>query len=380
MPNAPSSTDPWSTGPPLDVLLREEPYRFTFFQAARILERLFPARPPVGADADPKEETVRFRAHLSLDFPASDIQRIEELGADRPWTMTVAFLGLTGPSGALPRFYTELLMERVRQKDRALRDFLDLFNHRLLSLFYRAWQKNRFWVSYERAEIVRRGYRDDPARLRAFTLETRPRVDLFSQSLLDLAGFGLPALRYRASDRRRLSPRTRVADTTLRYYAGLLALQPRSAIGLEGILEDYFGTRVQVVQFVGQWLLLDEENQSQLIEGGNTRLGSTAIAGQRFWDRQSRFRIRLGPLGWRHFQEYLPSGPAYQTLGDLVRLYAGPALDVDLQPVLKAEEVPECQLSEATEAGPRLGWNTWLRGAAFTRDADDAILTLAASF
>ena len=149
----------------------------------------------------------------------------------------------------------------------------------------------------------------------AFTIETRPRVDLVSQSLLDLSGLGLPTLRYRASDRRSLRPRTRVADTTLRYYAGLLALQPRSATGLEGILTDYFAVPVQIIQFVGQWLLLDEDNQTQLVEGGNTRLGSTAIAGQRFWDRQSRFRIRLGPLDWRQFQEYLPSGSGIPTAG-----------------------------------------------------------------
>jgi len=380
MQKALPNDDPWSRQPPLELFLREQPYRFNFFQTVRILERLFPARRSVGGDANPEEEVVRFRAHLSLVFPASDIQAIEEGGEDRPWSMTLAFLGLTGPSGALPRFYTEVLLERVRQKDRTLREFLDLFNHRLISLFFRAWQKYRFWVSYERAEVMSRSYRDDPARCRAFTMEARPRVDLFSQCLLDLPGLGTPTLRYRASERRALHPRTHVPDTALRCYAGLLAMQQRSAAGLEGMLEDYFAVPARIGQFVGQWLLLDEEQQSQLVDGGNTRLGFTAMAGQRFWDRQSRFRIRMGPLSWEQFQQYLPTGSAYPLLGDLARLYAGPTFDIDLQLVLKAEAVPWCQLRRDPDGGPRLGWNTWLRGSAFTKDADDAILTLEGSF
>ena len=291
--------------------------------------------------------------------------------------MTVAFMGLTGPSGALPRHYTELVIDRLRHKDRTLRDFLDLFNHRLIALFYRAWQKNRFWIGYERADMIRERYRDDPSQYRAFVTEIRPRGDLFSQCLLDLSGMGPPALRYRSSVRTELRPRTTVADLTMRFYAGLLAQQHRSAIGLEGILQDFFDVPMHVIQFVGQWLLLEEANQTQMVERGNTQLGVTAMAGQRFWDVQGRFRIRVGPLTYAQFQDFLPSGTAYRKLGDLARLYAGLAMDIDTQLVLKAEEVPWCQLSPA--AGPRLGWNTWVRCSGLARDADDAILTLEGS-
>ena len=41
-------------------------------------------------------------------------------------------------------------------------------------------------------------------------------------------------------------------------YAGLLAQRPRSASALAGLLQDYFGVPVTVMQFVGQWLPLCE--------------------------------------------------------------------------------------------------------------------------
>ncbi|HEX3724748.1 MAG TPA: type VI secretion system baseplate subunit TssG, partial [Pirellulales bacterium] len=117
-------------GPPaLEAQLRAEPYRFGFFQAVRILDRLLTGRKSVGHDAPPAAEVARFHAHLSMTFPPSELVDLAlPADNDKPADITVAFLGLTGPSGALPRFYTELLLERDRAKDPTFRKFLDLFN------------------------------------------------------------------------------------------------------------------------------------------------------------------------------------------------------------------------------------------------------------
>ena len=185
--------------PALATQLVNEPYRFNFFQAVRILERLRAGK-PVGHDGPPGDECVRFRSHLSLDFPASAIQLLNVPADHRlPPAMTVTFMGLTGPSGALPRFYTEFLLERRRHKDPVLREFLDLFNHRLISLFYRAWERNRFYLGFERAERMHAELRDEPRRQRAFVIRGREQVDRFSQVLLDLGGFGFAATRWRAT-------------------------------------------------------------------------------------------------------------------------------------------------------------------------------------
>jgi type VI secretion system protein ImpH len=336
------------TDSPLEEILFEEGYRFEFFQAVRVLERLYPDRQPVGRDANPSREVVRFHSHVSLNFPPSAIYEIVPTeGGSGPAQMTIAFMGLTGPLGVLPRHYTELLLERVRHKDEALRDFLDLFNHRVISLFYRAWEKYRFPIEYERAISTGKG--DDP----------------FSLYLFDLVGMGTKGLRGRLE----------VEDAALLFYAGLLAQHPHSASALEGLLKDYFGVSAEVTQFIGQWLPLSEANRSRLSPGeANNALGMNTVAGSRVWDQQARFKLRLGPLTFAQFCQFLPSGSAFRPLVGLTRFYAGEECDFDVQLILKAAEVPACHLGKTGEDAPRLGWSTWLKSGEFTCDAEDAML------
>src|SRR5262245_47148317 len=203
------ATEGRRTDPSVEEELLEEGYRFDFFEAVRVLERLYPHRQAVGHEALPSDEVVRFHTRLSLAFPPSMIHEVTEPdGGTQPLDMTVAFMGLTGPLGVLPRHYTGLLLERVRRKDHTLRDFFDLFNHRLISLFYRAWEKYRFPIAYERAVANRAPYDD------------------FSLTLFDLISMGTKGLRGKLE----------VGDEALLFYAGLLAQHPHSASALTGLL------------------------------------------------------------------------------------------------------------------------------------------------
>jgi type VI secretion system protein ImpH len=337
--------------------LIEEPYAFDFFQAVALLRAI--AGDAVGPL--PAPGTVRFAGHPSLTFPASAIHDLA-VRADHPPRMTVTFLGLTGPSGVLPRHYTEMLLRIERDvrgpEKRALRDWLDLFNHRVTALFYAAWEKYRFRLAYARGEADR-----DPP-------------DPFTQALLSLIGLGTPGLRNRltvpAAD-----THARVDDLGLLPFSGLLAARHRSAWGLEVLLGAYFLVPVAVEQFRGQWLLLDELSQTRLgTEGGNGTLGTDAVAGDRVWDIQGKFRVRLGPLRYIQFLSLLPDPAdgrsAFALLAELVRLYAGPEFDFDVQLVLAAEHVPACALDDHT-AGPRLGWSCWLLSAPLGTEADDPV-------
>ena len=351
----------------IDRLL-EESYRFDFFQAVRILERAAAraaeSRPagagqPVGEDSAPRQEAVRFRAQVGLAFPASPVARVERPAAEdasaaapggRPWEMLVTFLGLIGPHGVLPEHYTSLVIERVRFKDYTLRDFLDMFQHRTVSLFFRAWEKYRFPIGYEKSQSLARG------------------EDRFTRSLYCLVGLGPTALRRRS----------RYDDEALLYYAGLFAQRPPSAVSLETLLADYFAVPVALRQFQGQWLALSQEDRSLLpaahdLRGQNNRLGGNVVIGERVWDVQSKFRIRLGPLEYARFRQFLPSGPSLPTLGQLVRTYVGPQWDFEVQPVVRAAEAPWCRLGGDRQDPSRLGWNTWLRNRPLSRDADDAV-------
>lgn len=320
--------------------LLSEPYRFEFFQAVRLLERVYPGRKPVGRHADPGEEVVRFGAHNSLSFPPSEVFDIRPPSDDevaRQARMTVTFMGLTGPLGTLPRHYTTMLSEPGRKREvAALGEFFDIFTHRFVSLFYRAWEKYRFPVAYERGQ-----------------------GDEFSTYLYCLIGLGTAGLRGRLD----------FTDEVLLYYAGLLAQRPRSATALEAILGDYFGVPVRVEQFTGQTFLMNP-NALTSLGGFNTQLGVSTVLWQEVFDPQARFRVVVGPLDFPTFQTFLPSGKAYTEMVEITRFFAGDDLGFEVQPLLQRDAVPWCALG--TDQGLRLGWSMWMK----TREwADDDPLT-----
>jgi type VI secretion system protein ImpH len=328
----------------LKEALFAEPYRFDFFQAIRLLELIYPERKPVGSSASPKDEAVRLRAHVSLAFPPSAIQELEPpLNGDRPARLTAAFMGLTGPLGVLPRHYTELMIELARRRDNALRDFFDLFNHRLISLFHRAWEKYRFPVTFERTVHQHGGY------------------DPFSIHLFDFVGMGTAGLRGRLE----------FGDEALLFYAGLLGQRPHSASALGSMLADYLAVAADVVQFVGQWLEITPENRTRLGSANNV-LGASAVAGSRIWDQQARFKLRLGPLSFAEFSRFLPDGDLYRSLVQMTRYASGQEFDFDIQLVLKAAEVPWCRLNDGRA---RLGFSSWLKIGEFERDADQVVFS-----
>lgn len=390
---APAPVDSLGTfdEPTLAETLWAEPYRFQYFAALRVLARLSELN--AGDDDEPPGAlaAIRFRVHQSLTFPASEIWDVRRLADTSQTEMTVCFFGLTGPQGALPRPYTEHVMQRVRKGDHSLRDFLDMFNHRLLTLFARAGEKYRFYYAYEAAAAQERARRrQGPHKLRGFLLEQRAQLDLFSQLLLDLGGMGTPLLRYKNSDRTAPVPRLDVPDATLRYYSGHLTQRHHCAVSLARMLADYFCVPAEILSFVGQWLQLPREHQTCLqrrslgtltasdkppAEGtcNDPRLGQNTVVGARVWEVQGRFRVRLGPLKFAEFQHFLPVGEKYRQLAHLVRLYVGATFDFDVQPVLIGSEVPWCQLGAKGARAPRLGWTTWLRNREFKRPVSDAI-------
>jgi type VI secretion system protein ImpH len=335
---------PNSANAELAEILRREPCTFAFFQAVRLLERLAPGRKTVGRFVKPSTEVARFGVHPSLNFPASEIQSIQQRSGEPPF-VEVNFMGLSGPLGVLPHAYTELVRERIRQKDTTLRDFLDIFHHRIISLFYQAWEKYRFAIAYERDER-----------------------DRFSHHLLDLIGLGTPGLENRQD----------VADDSLLYYCGLLSMNTRSAAALEQVLAGYFEVDVAIDQFVGAWYPMDLENQCHIGEetGPSEQLGWGAIAGDEIWDLQSRIRIRLGPLSLAQYQEFLPGQNAWLELRALARFFTRGEFDIEVQLVLDRKDVPPCELGEETAGAPQLGWSTWVKSTPMNRDPDDTILLL----
>jgi type VI secretion system protein ImpH len=382
------------SGAAVSAQLFREPWRFEFFQAVRLLEWIAweraaageAPRAPVGHDERLQQECVRFRVPPTRGFPSSEIASLVQAAPDAPPEMEVSFLGLIGPSGVLPQHYTELVNQRLRRyKDTALRDFLDLFHHRAVSLFYRAWEKYRFPVVYERR-----------ARSKQPVKREQEHLD-FTWHLHCLVGQGTAGLRGRLE----------VDDEAFLYYAGHFAHRPRSVVVLETMLADFFGVPVQIHQFQGQWLYLRELDQTRMPSPGlpfglNARLGLDTIVGDRVWNVESKFRVRLGPVGYQEFHDLMPGAippvlskggegangfPAADVQGaaqaprrglrslcQFIRRYVGRELDFDVQVILKKEEVPASRLG-AADTPTCLGWNSWVISRPPEQDATDAVFT-----
>lgn len=349
--------------------LREEPHRFDFFQAVHLLERLAAAASeqplagcPVGGALPPEAETVRFRAHQSATFqPAAVVQyrdRRDATAGRKAQTaeLVVSFLGLTGSSGALPLHYSSLVLERrhARYRDYTLQEFFDLVNHRTIAFFYRIWEKYRFPVPYERAHRKR----------------SSDAVDLFTDVMFCLTGLGTPKLRNRMV----------VDDEVVIYYSGLFAQKPRTMVSLRQLLVDYFELPIEVEQFVPQWLELSPDNRSSLPSpaepnGRNMGFGRGMVLGARVLNVEHKIRLRVGPLSYAQFLDFLPPGTALKPLSQLARLYVGPQYDVEVQLVLKAAEVP-CAMLDEENPSAAVGWNTWIQLDGATEDSEDVVFTV----
>jgi len=335
------------------LLDEDEAPRFEFLQAVRLLELVHRRRaeasraagetPPDRAIAGSElSSAVRFSSRVSLGFPASDLASVREPEEEGgPFRVSVDFMGLAGLTGPLPRPLTELVIERSARGDVAARAFLDVFNHRLVELMYAARKKHR------------------PALATGGPESTR-----ISAALFALVGLGTRGLRGRMQARG-------VPDRALLTYAGLLSQRPRSMLGLETLLEDYFGVRVRGHQFRGKWLALEPDDVTRIGASGRSRaLGRDAVLGSRMWDQQAAFELEVGPLDDARLRDFLPTGTAYLPLCELVRFWVGVDLEFTLRLVVEKSAVPATKLG----SGSRLGWTSWLK----TRElpADDRQLVL----
>ena len=306
----------------MESLLREG-FRFSFFQAVRLLQHAAPGASPVGYQGPVEREAVRFRPVLDLAFAPSDVSAVRRVpGPDGVPRFEVAttFLSLYGAVSPLPSYFTEELL--AQDEESLQQEFLDLFHHRAISLFYRVWEKYRYTSRF-----------------------APDGSDYFSSRFQMLLGLDRLPAGHHASAVRLLG------------LAGLLTQVPRSSATLRALLSDYFdGVPVEVESCVGRWLPIPEDQRNRLA-GVNTTLGRDLSLGGRVYDRSCTFRISLGPLGLADFMAFLPCGDRMPELRELADLMNGDGLDYEVELRLRTEEVPPLQLS-----GPsaRLGWSSWL--------------------
>ena len=319
--------------------LAAEPYRYGFNALLRLIECLYPDRPRLGESQKPVEDPIRIGQAPAAPFDPASLTEFKPATQERPHHLAVRCFGSWGPNGPLPLHLTEYAQKRMDQhNDPTLVRFLDIFHHRMLSLFYRAWANNEPTVSFD-----------------------RPQADRFSGYVGAFAGIGMASLRRRDE----------IADLSKLHYSGRLSAQTKSAEGLQDILNDYFQMPVRILSFVGEWLTIPYRHVCRLgRDSSNGTLGRTTVLGLRVWGCQHKFRIIVGPLGMDAFESFLPAGNRIKRLVAMVRNYIGDELAWDLQLVMLRDEVPAVRLSGRC----RLGWTTWLGERKTADHADDLIL------
>jgi type VI secretion system protein ImpH len=311
------------------------PETFGFFQTLRRIESAHRDRPRLGASHRPSQEAVRLGQEPSLVFAPATLAALEPAARMRPPRLISRFLGLFGPNGPLPLHLTEYARDRLRNlRDPTFVRFADLFHHRMLSLFFRAWAASQPAVNYD-----------------------RPETDRFALYVGALFGIGMPSLRRRDA----------MPDLAKLHFAGHLAAQTRHPDGLQAIISAFFTMRANIREFVGEWMYLPTETYSILGSPETCGLGVSATVGARVWGCHQKFRVIAGPMSFSDYRRLLPGGSSLARLVAIIRNYLGNALSWDVNLVLRRDEVPELRLGQLGQ----LGWTTWLGHRTKPTDADD---------
>jgi type VI secretion system protein ImpH len=313
--------------------LTARPEDFEFFQALRLLEQ-------VALSQSEDASAIEFSGNSNLSFPGNSVSKIAPAEEDgrKTWRAEVKLFGLTGTAGVLPYHYSELVQQRLRLRDRGLKSFLDLFNSRLIHLFYKAWRKYRLPFAYEYHKLAGKNGEDS-----------------FTRTISSLAGLGTPSLKNDLP----------INNDSLLGLSGILSRPVRPAIAVEQALQYYFGLPIAIKQFRGQWLDIPEDTQSKLPGGElplgmNCELGRNAILGSHGWQIQSKFSVLIKNITYQQLMDLQPGGQKLRQLKELTRLLTRDEFDFDIVITTDAVSIPELRLDNDNSKPPLLGWNTAL--------------------
>ncbi len=301
--------------------IETEPWNFDLLSILRLMERQERHKPRIGDSAARDEEVVLLGQEPYLEFPASNLSRFDR-DAKLRIRIFSRFLGMLGPQGALPLQTTVEARQWNEARDEAFTSFIDIFNHRFISLFFRAWADARPAAQHD-----------------------RPDNDRFIAYIGSAAGIGTAPFRNRDS----------IADVAKLAVAGLLAPAAKSASRIESMIAHFFGVKTDVEQLVGSWLPLGSDECTTL-GGRNAALGQDAMLGSAVYSVMDKFRIRIHTDSLAQFETFLPAGRNCRQMADLIYFYLGELLDYDVQLL-----IPEAEIRPAAAGSfGRLGWTTWM--------------------
>ncbi|MBD2813771.1 type VI secretion system baseplate subunit TssG [Xenorhabdus sp. Flor] len=305
--------------------LTQTPWQFDLFQTLRRIDAQSGEYYMLGSAPLPRYDLLRLGQKASMIFAPSTIAEARKRENSKLYDILIYSFGLFGPNGPLPLHITEYTYARqYNYQDPTLNTFANLFHHRLILLFYRAWANSQSTVSLDRQDNQR-----------------------FCHYLACLVGMGLPTQQQSDS----------ISEHARYSLSGHLSRQGHSAEGLAKILFSYFNIPLKVIQNIPQWLKIETQDQARLKAGRNMpRLGESAFLGTALYDVQYKFRLELGPLTLAEYEAFLPNQPKSLQLRDWVHQYFGIEYAWDIRLILDRADIKSIHLSEPV----KLGLNSWL--------------------
>jgi type VI secretion system protein ImpH len=313
---------------PVRQKLLQEPYVFNFYKAVQLLE-LFAGGYAPGKGISPTQDPVHFSVRPGFGFPASEIQEIKVNGSASAPKMAVNFMGLIGPQGVLPDWYNTHAQDCNCRKDYCFTDFLDLFHHRLISLFYLAWKKYRLVENY-----------------------SSDGSDQITGILGKLAGIG----EHGQADNPIFFE---YARKRLIHFCGLVSRSVPTVAAIETVVAHAVGAPVHVEQFIERLIPIHKQDRTCLGRKNST-LKKDALCGRSIRDSSSFFRVEIGPLPWKNYMALNPRSPNLELVRKLITHLAGIEYEFEIRLIIRGPEVPALCLGSKTQA-PALGRTATLR-------------------
>lgn len=339
----------------LNFYLRYRPVEYDFYQFIRLAECVYAETTGPNPGFSPSDqpldhEFIRFSQAPELCFRTQSVLDVKvEPEQPKQLHLLVSAFGFYGANGVLPPFYTELIQQRLRQGDSALKSFLDAVNSRTLSFLLAAWNRNRYPFIHERRQRL--------AQSSSFR----------GQDII--AGF--------AGSHAHLFETEPVLHQISNYFCGYFSQQRKTLVGLNAILTKVIGVNVKITQFYAQHYSLSKSERNRLGQNA-VRLGEDCVLGTEIVDGNRSLLITTDPLDYEEFESLQPDATLYKRVLNVCLQYLGIGYDVSLQPVLKAKEIPPLNLTNKGVTNPiRLGYNSWLKNTANASDAANIVFMLA---
>jgi len=323
--------------------LQQQPWSYGFFMAMRLIECRHRDKPRIGKSRRLIDDPVRLVQDVGMSFESSTLTAFEPATSEQPGHLAQRFFGLLGPQGPMPLHFTEFVLDRLQHhRDPTFGRFLNIFNHRMLALFFRAWANNEPTISLD-----------------------RPEADRFTDYVASLQGLGLDSLQNRDA----------VPDRIKYYFCSHFAGLSKTHEGLQAIISGFFTVPCTINEFVGRWQEIPDRDRMRLGREPTTgSLGSSAVLGKLFWSVDQTLQLRLGPLNYADYNSFLPDSKRLKQLSDMVRNYIGLEFEWEVVLILKQSEIPEFRIN----GNARLGWTSCLGERLWQGDIDELWLRLIA--